>query len=127
MMTPQEFRNELSVRDKLVLIYGERVAALFEVVLHSEGNPFNHEHLQVKHSADWLHRCVMHSHWGNPYVGKGEFSPHFRFNFAGLDVIALDRDLDRFYEMCWRLTDGNPEFPPITLDNEAKSFTCPGI
>ena len=128
-MTTADFK-QLSLQDKLSALYGERVSSLFHAVLTSEipacyaGGA---AYIQTKHAADWLHRCIMHSHWGNPKVALGEFSVHWRFGALGLDVVKLDQDCDRFFDMCYRIQGGTPEFPPITLDNQALSFTCPGL
>lgn len=126
-MTPKEFK-QLSTIEKLKIMFGEQVANLCQTIVMAEGNPFSRsDFLQIKHSVGWLHRCMMRSHWNIPEVGNGEFTPFYRFDIEGVDVIQFDQDCDRFYSMCYRLTEGNPVFPPIQLDNTLKSFTCPGF
>ena len=136
-MTPKQFKDDLSLVEKLAVLYGQRTADLFHTVLKCEtagsyirancaSGRDRAEHLQTKHAADWLHRCVMHSHWMNPQVACGGFTPHWKFGI-GLDVLKLDDDVDRFYAMCYRIAGGVPVFPPIELDNSAASFTCPGV
>ena len=127
MLTPEEFAH-LSTIKKLTIMFGDRVASLCHTIVMAEGNPFSPtEALQAEHTAGWMHRCLMHSHWGVAEVGNGEFTPSFHFGLGGIDVVQFDKDCDRFYTLCYQLTKGHPTFPNVSLDNYALSFTCPGL